>query len=120
MTTANMVPAGPGGGKLGARLRPRPGSSRPPPGSPLPYRRLGGGGDPGPPLVGRPQDLGGNRQALFHPRPHPHPRHFFCLLYSFDKRFISSRPLRNVRHLLGAFCLGRGLGVGAGEAPMDG
>lgn len=37
------------------------------------------------------------------------PHHFFCLLYSLYKRFISSRSLRNVPPLALAFCLGRGL-----------
>lgn len=46
-----------------------------------------------------------NRRTLFYPPP------LFCLLYSFYKRFISSRSLRNVPPLALAFCLGRGLTV---------
>lgn len=44
-------------------------------------------------------------------RPSSTPPPLFCLLYSFYKRFISSRSLRNVPPLALAFCLGRGLTV---------
>lgn len=87
-----------------ARLCPRPGSSRPPPGF---LTKGWGGGTPAhlscePPRA-RPQDLGtgrwGEQTGSLPPPPPPPPCHFFCLLYSFYKRFISSRPLRNVLHL---------------------